>query len=76
MQLRHRQPGELVDLQGIAARLDGLGEVSVNEFLLRAELRDGDRPYEITLFTDGRAIIKGTQEPDIARGIYSKYVGI
>ena len=62
-------------LPELAARLDGLGEVSVNEFLLRADIRDGDKLYEITLFDDGRAIIKGTQEPDVARGIYSKYVG-
>jgi molybdopterin/thiamine biosynthesis adenylyltransferase len=75
VQLRRRQSGEVIDLGPIAARLDGLGEVSVNEFLLRAELSDGDKPFEITLFTDGRAIIKGTQELDVARGIYSKYVG-
>jgi adenylyltransferase/sulfurtransferase len=75
VQLRHRQPGEAVDLASVAARLDGRGEVSVNEFLLRADICDGDKPYEITLFIDGRAIIRGTQEPDVARGIYSKYVG-
>ena len=75
VQLRHRQPGEVVDLGGVAARLGGVGEVSVNEFLLRADISDGDKPYEITLFSDGRAIIRGTQEPDVARGIYSKYVG-
>ncbi|MBT8106183.1 MAG: thiazole biosynthesis adenylyltransferase ThiF [Woeseiaceae bacterium] len=75
VQLRHRRPGEPVDLAGLAARLDGQGEVRVNEFLLRADIRDGDKPFEITLFSDGRAIIKGTQEPDVARGIYSRYVG-
>ena len=47
-----------------------------NEFLLRAQLTDGETPYEITLFPNGRAIIKGTQTPDVARGIYSKYIGI
>ena len=46
-----------------------------NEFLLQARLTDGNKPFEITLFPNGRAIIKGTQEPDIARGIYSKYIG-
>jgi adenylyltransferase/sulfurtransferase len=49
--------------------------VTANEFLLQARLTDGDMPYEITLFANGRAIVKGTQEPDVARGIYSKYIG-
>lgn len=75
VQLRHRQRGEAVDLAGIAARLDGRGEVRINEFLLQADIRDGHKAYEITLFSDGRAIIKGTREPDVARGIYSRYVG-
>ena len=34
-----------------------------------------DRPVELTLFPDGRAIIKGTTEPLRARTIYAKYVG-
>ena len=50
--------------------------MTANEFLLRARLTDGSTPYEITLFPNGRAIIKGTQTPDVARGIYSKYIGI
>src|SRR5437667_265895 len=32
-------------------------------------------PYELTVFPDGRAIIKGTQDPALARGIYAKYIG-
>ena len=42
-----------------------------NEFLLRFELA----PYELTVFSDGRAIIKGTDDPAVARGLYAKYVG-
>ena len=30
---------------------------------------------ELTLFADGRAIVKGTDDPDRARVLYSKYVG-
>ncbi len=75
VQLRFRQSVEVPDLDALAARLDRHGEVDVNEFLLRARVRDGRKPYEIMLFPDGRAIIKGTQEPDVARGIYSKFVG-
>ncbi len=31
--------------------------------------------YEVTLFTDARAIVKGTEDESIARGLYAKYVG-
>jgi hypothetical protein len=31
---------------------------------------------EITLFTDGRAIIKGTKDEAAARTIFSKYIGL
>ena len=64
-----------LDFAQIAERLKSHGTVSVNKFMLRAELKDGGQPYELTLFTDGRAIIKGTKEPTVARGIYAKYVG-
>jgi adenylyltransferase/sulfurtransferase len=31
--------------------------------------------YEITVFADGRAIIKGTRDPAIARSLYARYIG-
>ena len=39
--------------------------------MLRAKV-DG---YELTLFPDGRAIIKGTADPERARSLYAKYFG-
>ena len=63
-----RRPLDLVEL---AARLNGLGVVRANEFALRFITCD----YEITVFPDGRAIIKGTIDIGVARGIYSKYIG-
>jgi molybdopterin-synthase adenylyltransferase len=75
VQLRHRQDTEGVDFEAIAARLGAQGEVTVNEFMLQARLRDNSTDYEITLFPDGRAIVKGTAEPALARSIYAKYVG-
>jgi adenylyltransferase/sulfurtransferase len=39
---------------------------------------DGDQaaePFQITLFPDGRAIIKGTDDATVARGIYARYIG-
>ncbi len=76
VQLRPRQEIAAVDFAPLSARLERHATVTANEFMLRARLTDSNKPYEITLFPNGRAIIKGTQEPDVARGIYSKYIGI
>ncbi len=76
VQLRPRLPSAAIDFAALASRLEQHASVTANEFLLRAQLTDGASPYEITLFPNGRAIIKGTQTPDVARGIYSKYIGI
>ena len=76
VQLRPRAELAEIDFEALASKLERHAAVTANEFLLRAQLTDGDSPYEITLFPNGRAIIKGTQTPDVARGIYSKYIGI
>jgi len=47
------------------------GTVQYNEFLLRCSAP----PYELTLFRDGRAIVKGTEDPGLARAVYTKIVG-
>jgi adenylyltransferase/sulfurtransferase len=62
------RPTDLVEL---AARLSGLGSVRANEFALR--FHDGE--HEMTVFPDGRAIIKGTTDTGIARSVYSRYLG-
>ena len=43
--------------------------------MLRASLVDRDKPYQLTLFPDGRAIVHGTHEPKVARSLYAKFVG-
>ncbi len=60
-----------IDLSELARRLAPLGEVRANEFALRFRIE----PYEMTLFPDGRAIIKGTQDVGLARSLYARYVG-
>jgi len=60
-----------VDLASLAERLRAAGEVQVNEYLLR--LRTGD--YELTVFQDARAIIRGTDDMTAARSLYARYVG-
>jgi adenylyltransferase/sulfurtransferase len=46
-------------------------EVKRNEFLLKARI-DG---YEFTVFPDNRAIIKGTEDEDLAKSLYARYIG-
>ncbi len=55
-----------------ASRISGVpGTAKHNEFVLKF----WHDPYELTLFPDGRAIIKGTTDPAIARSLYARYVG-
>ncbi|MGH2518056.1 MAG: ThiF family adenylyltransferase, partial [Ktedonobacterales bacterium] len=61
-----------LDLADLAQRLRGAGEVESNGFLLRLRV-DG---YEVTVFPDARAIIKGTDDTAVARTIYARYVGM
>jgi molybdopterin/thiamine biosynthesis adenylyltransferase len=72
VQVRPAGSSARLDLSALAARLEPLGAVTRNEFLLRATL-DG---YELTIFPDARAIIKGTAEPSVARTVYARYIGM
>jgi adenylyltransferase/sulfurtransferase len=60
-----------VDFAEMSSRLGHHGTVKHNAFVLKF-WRD---PYEITLFPDGRAIIKGTNDTAIARSLYARFVG-
>lgn len=60
-----------LDLDALGARLAPLGQVRSNGFALRFV----SDPYEMTIFPDGRAIIKGTQDPGLARSLYARYIG-
>jgi molybdopterin-synthase adenylyltransferase len=61
-----------LDLRQLAERLRSLGEVTVNPFMLRVQVDN----YELNIFADARAIIKGTTDATVARTLYSKYVGL
>ena len=60
-----------IDFAEITRRLIPHGQVKHNEFVLKF----WHEPYEMTLFPDGRAIIKGTTDTAIARSLYARYVG-
>jgi molybdopterin-synthase adenylyltransferase len=60
-----------IDLPQLGERLGHVAtDVRHNEFLLRFHVE----PYDVTVFSDGRAIIKGTQDPAVARSLYSRYL--
>ncbi|HWW18031.1 MAG TPA: ThiF family adenylyltransferase [Candidatus Saccharimonadales bacterium] len=64
--------GRSLDLTMLKKRLSPtVSDVRHNEFLLRFRVP----PYEMTVFSDGRAILKGTKDPAVARSLYARYIG-
>ncbi len=61
-----------IDFTQLSKSIEAFGPVQFNDFLLKCS----SPPYEITLFKDGRAIVKGTEEAGLARSVYSKMVGL
>jgi adenylyltransferase/sulfurtransferase len=59
------------DLDDLARRLEGVGRVTRNQFLLRLKVDS----FELTIFPDGRTIVQGTSDPAVARTAYAKYIG-
>ena len=69
VQIHERQ--RPVDFAELSARLQPHGDVRHNEFVLKF----WHDPYEMTLFPDGRAIVKGTTDTAVARSLYARYIG-
>ncbi len=72
VQVRGGKKGDRINLPDLAERLRPVGQVSFNEFLLRF-IVDG---YELTIFPDARAIIKGTDDEQVAKSVYARYIGM
>jgi molybdopterin/thiamine biosynthesis adenylyltransferase len=70
VQVAVRRP-EPLNFGELAARLNGIGEVRHNAYMLRFATEG----HEFTVFPDGRAIIKGTNDIARARTLYAQYVG-
>ena len=62
----------VLDLAALEVQLTGLGNLRRNEFALRFS---PSPQFELTIFPDGRAIVKGTQDVGVARSLYSRYLG-
>ena len=69
VQIHERQ--RPIDFAELTRRLSPHGTVRHTEFILKF----WREPYELTLFPDGRAIIKGTTDTAVARSLYARYVG-
>jgi len=68
-----------VDLFTLSERLRAHGEVLASASLVRCVLQgetsgEGE-PLELTVFPDGRAIVRGTRDSGRARAVFAKYVG-
>src|SRR6266852_1746114 len=64
--------GRALDLAALRTHLARtIADVRQNDFLLRFRIP----PYEMTVFADGRAILKGTKDPAVARSVYARYIG-
>ncbi|RMF81456.1 MAG: hypothetical protein D6744_07180 [Planctomycetota bacterium] len=63
--------GAEVSFKQIAQRLPFDARPKFNHYLLRFEID----ACQVTLFPDGRAIVKGTNDPAVARSLYNKYIG-
>jgi adenylyltransferase/sulfurtransferase len=60
-----------LNLSELRVRLEPLGEVRANDYALRFLVDT----YEMTVFPDGRAIVKGTSDTGVARSLYARYIG-
>src|SRR5258708_19147793 len=70
VQIAPPQPTNL-DLQQLSEKLRNIAEVKQNEYLVR--FMSGEN--EMTVFRDGRAIVKGTDDVSVARSLYAKFIG-
>lgn len=70
VQVSHRVSAKL-NFEEMAKHLSTLGQVQHNKFLLKFNIDE----YEFTVFPDGRAIIKGTNDIEKARTLYARYIG-
>lgn len=72
--------GERIDLEALRQRLAAHGDFrALGRFLVRGTLAhergDNGAPIELTVFADGRAIVKGTVRPELARALYARFIG-
>jgi molybdopterin-synthase adenylyltransferase len=70
VQINVRREGQ-VSFSQLAERLSPVGQVAYNDYILRF----GVDSFELTVFPDGRTIVKGCTDPALARTLYARYIG-
>ncbi|MDZ4754941.1 MAG: ThiF family adenylyltransferase [Phycisphaerae bacterium] len=69
----------VVDLDSLERRLASLGSFKRSPDRLTGVLADerssSGLPLELTVFSDGRILLRGSQEPELARAIAARFVG-
>ena len=62
---------ERPDFDALERRLAGVGRLRRSQQLLSADVED----VSLTVFSDGRCVVRGTGDPRRARALYERYVG-
>ena len=63
---------QAIDLSRLMRQLTPIAtQLAANEYLVKATID----AYEFTVFPDNRAIIKGTDDENLAKVLYAKYIG-
>jgi molybdopterin/thiamine biosynthesis adenylyltransferase len=73
VQITPAQPMQLT-LEELGTRLAESGRVTRNPFLVKLEASDSE--FVLIVFRDGRAIVQGTEDPGVARSVYSRFIGM
>ncbi len=71
VQIQPEQGQANLNWDALHERWKGLAEIKIGADFARVALD----PYELTLFKNGRVIVKGTEDPAIARSLYARWVG-
>jgi molybdopterin-synthase adenylyltransferase len=74
VQIVRSKVGAEIDLSAAAERWQNAGEVGRTPWFVRCRLKD-PTGIDLTLFPDGRLIVRGTTEPMRATSIYARFVG-
>ena len=70
VQIMPEGTGKIV-LADLADRLSSSLPIERSKFLIRFQVDT----LQVSVFPDGRAIITGTKDPSVARGVYARFVG-
>ncbi|QQE11613.1 ThiF family adenylyltransferase [Planctomycetota bacterium] len=65
-----------LNLEQLKQKLEStLTLTKANPFMLQLDIKEAENTYELTIFKDGRAMVRGTRDENIAKSIYAKYIG-